>query len=317
MYKEHGIKPIIFIDSCICLRIVKVVDYGKQATNVELQKILSLKKYISEHDIEINPFFGLLELCFKGDKANEEKYWDFKNRISFFKELPLKRFVNFSYKYERDYFIFRRPSLNLHGQALHLDLAVLYSYCCLLKIRLLAKKGLTKSHAFENIKAFFNWMKDDLDMGMGAEYKLALSILGGQTKFRKMIALDSKTSDIRKILMATAWDLFNAKNASNSFRFFKLFGENVYPIFMTNDNNLFELFRGSSLTFIKDGGKHLESSFLHNSEFEYPHLDEQFIQWNNENHLEALIDRRNKPPKIMDETILPFVQILESANGVI
>lgn len=44
-----GIEPVIFLDSCVCLHIIKVVDYGRQATGVNQLCIVTLKEYLSKH----------------------------------------------------------------------------------------------------------------------------------------------------------------------------------------------------------------------------------------------------------------------------
>lgn len=314
---EQGIEPIIFLDSCICLHIIKVIDHGKLAKNVDFSRILALKEYIEKHpDIRINPFFAFLELCSQKGTFDKEKFQDFKLRIDFFEQIPLKIFKKFQYDFHRDILVVRNLS-NINENPLEAVNQILKnSYCTLLKIRSISMRGLTKNKAEGNLNELIDWMINDLYIFRGAEYKLAMNIFGGNTGFRKMIGLDSKQADIKKKLLGTSWDMFHSKFTANSFRLFEVLGRNIYPFFLTSDANLFKIFQSFSLQIVKDGGKDYVSSFIMTSDFSYPHLDESFIDINNEKLFNIFVDRRNQEYTFDEEKIDKMIADLELENGI-
>ncbi len=311
---QSGIEPIIFIDSCVCLHIIKVVDYGKKATNVDLKEILSFKNYLENNPVTLSPFFGLIELCLKDGHFDKQKFSDFKNRIDFFRQIPFKDFKKFKYNYSRDFHIFKTITENLHNPYQAIEPSLMNSYCTLLKIRSIALKGLQKQNAESNIDSLFNWMINVLDCMRAVEYKLALNIFGGNTTFRKMIALDSKSSNVKKILIGTSWDIYHSKNTTNSFRLFQILGDNILPYFVTSDSNLFGLFKKYNLALIKDGGKDLNSSFIINSEFDFPHLSNDIIDKQNKKMMDYFIERRNNNSKYDKQKMDKLIENLEREN---
>lgn len=290
---QTGVEPKIFIDSCVCLHIIKVVDYGKKATNIDFSKILSLKEYLHNKPVTISPFFGLIELCLRNGTFDKNKFLDFKYRIDFFEQIPLKELRKFKYNFDRDYLIIKDISGDLHNPYKAIEPSLMNSYCALLKIRSLAKTSLTKDTAEMNISSFLDWMVNDLDSVRAVEYKLALNIFGGNSVYRKMIGLDGKESEVKKKLIGTSWDIFHSNNTSNRFRLFQMLGKNISPYFLTSDASLFNLFRNLSLMLIKDGGDNFTSSFLLNSDFSFPHLGDDFIDRQNTKMMNILVDRRN------------------------
>lgn len=315
-FHEQGKSVVIFLDSCVCLQIIKVVDYGKQAKNIDFSKILYLKEYISKHPVDISPFFGTLELCTRENTFDERKFWDFKYRIDFFKQIPFKELRKFKYNFDRDFFIIRNIEKPLPIPHQIFDEFLQNSYCALLKIRSLALKGISRKDALPNINNFIEWMSNDLDIFLGTEYTLALYIFGGRTEFRKMIGLDYKEKSIKKNIKGTVWDIFHSKNASNNFRLNQMLQENIHSIFITDDFNLFKIFKNRSLTLIKDGDGQVNTSFLFNASFDYPHFDESFIDYQNERLLNLFIDRRNRKYKFNQDKVNNMIRELETENGI-
>lgn len=314
---QSGIEPIIFIDSCVCIHIIKVVDYGMSATNIDFSKILSLKEYLNNKPIKINPFFGLMELCLKNGSFDPSKFRDFKHRITFFELIPLKDFQKFRYDFNRDYFILKDIPLELANPYKDIEPSLMNSYCALLKMRSLAKKNLTKESAEANINLFLDWMVTDLDNVRAAEYKLALNVFGGNTIYRKMIGLDCKDSEVKKRLNGTSWDIFHSKTASSSFRLFQILGKNFSPYFLTSDGNLFNLFKNLNLRLIKDGGNNFNSSFLLNSDFAFPHLGDEFIDKQNIKMMNIFLDRRNSTYEFNKQKLDIHIRELEVENKII
>ena len=317
-FLEKGIKPVIFLDSCVCLHIIKVMDYGKKATNVDVQKIISLKKYLEQHpNININPTFAFLELCSNGFHFDLNKLNDFRDRIDFFRAIRLKRLKAMKFDFHSNFFSLS-PPIRISDKFLD-GLAPFFknTYCSLLKIRSLAKRDLSKKSAELNIMSFLDWMAEELNIIRGPEYNLAINILGGNTVYRKMIGLDSKPMDAKKKLLGTTWDIFHAKLTSNSFLLSNLLQESLYPYFLTSDANLFNIFKKNSLTLIKDGGENFTTSFLRNSDFNVSHLDESFIDKQNDKMINQFIDRRNQVYHFDEVKVDMLIANLEIENGFI
>jgi hypothetical protein len=313
---QSNIEPVIFIDSCVCLHIIKVVDYGRKANNIDFSKIISLKEYLHDKPIKLSPFFGLMELCLKDGIFDKIKFRDFKHRIDFFDQIPLKEFKKFKFNFHKDYFIIKDISFDTLNPSEALAPSLLNTYCALLKIRTLAKSNLSKDTAETNINLFLDWMINVLNSVRAAEYKIALNVFGGNSVYRKMIGLDSKGGDVKKKLLGTSWDIFHAKTTSNRFRLSQILGKSIWPYFLTSDSNLFNLFKNFSLRLIKDGGEDFTSSFLLNSDFSYPHLGIDFIDRQNKKMMNIFVERRNIINKFDKEKVDKLIIELELKNEI-
>lgn len=315
---EQDIQPVVFLDSCICLNIIKIVDYKRSAKNVDFTKIIAIKEYMENHpDVSISPFFGFIELCSRDNIFDTKKFQDFKYRTDFFFQIPLKEFKKFKYDFHRDFFISTnvfQPPKNLLSS---LQTIFKTSYCALLKIRSLALKGVSKNSAEKNIVEFINWMINDLDMARGLEYKLALNIFGGNTIFWKMIGLDSKQSYVKKIVLGTCWDFFHSRYTTRRFEVSKILQENIHPYLLTSDGNSSNILKDLSLTVIKDGGDDFRSSFILNSDFFFPHFEESFLDKQSEKMYEHFINRYNKERFFDERKVDNLIKELELENGIL
>ncbi len=311
-------EPVIFLDSCVCLHIIKVIDHKKLAKNIDFSRLLSLKEYLSNHpNIRINPIFALLELCSLSSGFDSQKLHDFKLRIDFFEQLPFKHFKNFRYDFYSDFLVIKDLSKMQVNRLEAVDQVVKNSYCTLLKIRSIAIKNLSKNKAESNINELSNWMINDLNIFRGAEYKLALNIFGGNTEFRKMIGLDSKPKDIKKKIWGSSWDMFHSKFSANGFRLSQILERNIYPFFLTSDANLFKIFQNLTLEIIKDGRDEFVSSFIMTSDSNFPHYEETFFESNSEKLLNLFVERRNNEYSFNEEKVNELILDLEIQNGIV
>ena len=316
--QKQGIEPVIFLDSCACLHAIKVVDYGRSATNVDLSKIIALKQYMENHPgAHVSPFFGLIELCSRDNALNHEKFRDFKYRLDFFRQIPLNEFRKFRYDFRRDFFIFTEmpqasPKI-LNG----IQSILKPSYCALLKIRSIAQKGVSKNNAEKNVEEFYEWMIHDLDLARGLEYKLALNIFGGNTSFWKMIGLDAKRSDIKKKVLGTCWDFFHSRYTTRRFEVSKILQQNIHPYLLTSDGNLSNILKKLSLRIVKNGGDDFRSSSILNSDFSIPHLDDSFIDRQNRKIFDHFLDRATKERCFDEAKVDRLIQDLELENGIL
>jgi hypothetical protein len=312
----NGIKPIIFMDSCVCLQIIKLVDYGKKATEIDKEKIFNLKEYVQKNSIELSPLFGIMELCSKKENLDVQKLWDFKHRIDFFLLIPLKNLKQMNYDFKRDYIKFKSDNLDLGSPYSDVKSFQLNTYSSLLKIRLIGKESLLKKDFEKNCNQLIDWMESDLKIILGIEYKLAVSIFGGNTEFRKMLGIDSNPEKAKKILLGTTWDIFHSRISTNSSMISKILGENLNPFFLTNDKNLFKLFKSLGLSMIIDGGENFGSSYVFNSGIEYPNFDEEINEKQNIKMITLLTERFKNKYIFEEEYVLNLIDKLEIENNI-
>lgn len=318
-FLKDNTEPVVFLDSCVCLDIVKIIDHKKKAQNASKEKVMNLKKYLSISKLRIKPMFGLMELCYDQDRFNERKFWDFNNRIRYYEEIPLKYFQGFKFDFNRDFFLLYTPDLKLQITFQALESFFLNTYCSLLKIRELSINGLSKAKSKNNISEFFNWMSCELGIILGIEYFLALKIFGGSTEFRKMIWLDGKQDIIKKKLIGTAWDIFHTRLSTNTFEFNKLKlleNKKIYSYFLTNDFDLFNLFAYYGLFCTIDKKNDTGTIRLFNTDLNVPHFDSKFIDEQNMIMFEALTNRFDK---IIENNLTKtklLIQALEIKNSI-
>ncbi|MEC5145784.1 hypothetical protein [Chitinophaga sp. 212800010-3] len=317
-YRQHGIQPIVFLDSCICLYIIKIVDYGRSAKNVDFAKIIALKEYVENHpDVSISPLFGFIELCSRESSFDQDKFQDFKYRMDFFLKIPLKEFKRFKYDFHRDCLILTKVPHVSKSQLNAFQSILKTTYCALLKIRSLASKGVSKNNAENNIIQFCDWMIYDLDVARALEYKLALNIFGGNTIFWKMIGLDSNQSDARKKILSTCWDFFHSRYTTRCFEISRILQDNIHPYFLTSDTNLSNILKNFSLTIQKDGGEDFRSSSILNSDSEFPHFEESFLDKQSKKIFDHFVNRYNKERFFDEIKVDLLIKELELENGIL
>lgn len=313
---SKGIKPVVFLDSCVCLDIIKTVDYKNKATQVNKSKVINFKNYISESQIHISPLFGLMELCFKAGKFDEDKFWDFKNKIDFFERIPKSHFKGFKYDYNRDYLITSRPHLQKPSPYYGLETPFLHTYASLLKIRELASGGLSKNKAEKNCYDLYNWMINELGIMLGFEYNLGINIFGGATNFRKMIGIDGDNNLTKKKLIGTAWDIIHSRFCSNNISLSNFLNEPVSAYFLTDDKNLYTLLSKFNLNLVLNHNNENGVITMFNSDNDCPHLDQAFFESLNQLMVTRLFNRINKPSKYDVEKVKVIIVDLEKRNNI-
>lgn len=317
LLKNEGINSVVFLDSCVCLNIVKVIDQKDKAPNVDQNKLVNFKNYISESQIQMSSQFGLMELCFKEGKFDEEKFWDFKDRIDFFEQMPKTDFEELKYDYNRDYSIAKYPPLQKSGPYYGLEKVFLYTYASLLKTRELALRGLSKNIAEKNCFDLINWMVDELGIILGLEYKLAMNIFGGSTNFRKMIGIDGANDLTKKKLIGTSWDILHSRFCTNNLKLSGMLNEPTNAYFMTEDYNLYKLLHKYNLSVIIEGSKDVGVTTLSNSDYDLPHFDKEFLNSQNRLMINLLAERFNKPTHTDIEKVKVIIEELEKRNNLI
>ncbi|EKT3967482.1 hypothetical protein NTJ12_002573, partial [Flavobacterium psychrophilum] len=313
---QKGVRPIIFIDSCVCLEIIKLVDYGKKATDINKEKILNLKEYIHKNNIELSPLFGIMELCSRKEIFDVQKFWDFKHRIDFFLLIPFKNLKQMNYDFKRDYIKFKDDNLSLGNPYSEIKSIQFNTYSSLLKIRLIAKESLLKKDFEKNCNILIDWMINDLKIFFGVECKLGFSIFGGNTEFRKMLGIDLNSEKVKKILLGTTWDIFHSRISTNSSMISNILGENLKPFFLTNDKNLFNLFKSLELSMIIDGGENFGSSFIFNTGIDYPNFDEKVTERLNVKMITLLSERFKNKYIFEEKYVLNLIEELEIKNNI-
>lgn len=311
-----GITPVIFLDSCVCLDIIKIIDHKNKARNVDKAKIVNFKNCISDSQIHISPLFGLMELCYKDDKFDEDKFWDFNNRINFFEKIPKVYFKEFKFNYTRDSLDIERSYLRKSSPYYGLEPTFLYTYVSLLKIRELALKELAKNIAEKNCFDLINWMVDELGIVLGLEYKLGMNIFGGSTNFWKMIGIDGKNDLIKKKLIGTAWDILHSRLCTNNLKLSEMLSEPIEAYFLTDDYNLFKLLYKSNLSVIINNSKGHNVTTLSNSDYNLRHFDQLFLEKQNRLMIKLLTERFNKPIVYDLIKVKAMIEELEQRNNI-
>ena len=311
---EQGKEPELFLDSNACIHIIKAIDYKRKAKDVDIRRLVDLKKYISDNNININPLFGIMELSYSNGNFNESKFWDFKNRIDFFKRISYKNFKNFNFNYKTDYLIFSKPKLETVPVYYGLEPFILYTYCVLLKIRQISLQGLKKNQAEKNINELLDWMNNTLDIVLGVEYKLALNIFGGLTEFRKMIWLEGKPEFVKRKIMGSVWDITHSRFITNNLFLNKDLGRNIFIYFITSDENLSKLISNYEISTIIDNNKSYTS--IHNTNIDYLHFEDAFIKKQDKRMLDLLYLRKNKKSVFNKEHVTNLIVELEKENNI-
>ncbi|TCD27156.1 hypothetical protein EZ456_11605 [Pedobacter psychrodurus] len=236
---------LFYLDANLCLDIVNYFE-NKQAhpqskTNVEI-----LILFCQQYNIEVIPKFGSMELCKETfNKLNIPKYQDFVNKITYAFDTPFSETVKlndriFNYYVE----VNDTDSMGFEG----LFPLLLMSYVSLLKIYFLCKKNNpNRGSVLKNLKLFLHWCNKHLNTSMASEIQLAIRIFGGDSRFRKMIALDKKGDQLDVIfrtLWGSAWDLLHMRMVH-----FKAINTGIDQVvyFITQDANLYELFKTCQL----------------------------------------------------------------------
>lgn len=303
---------LLVLDSSICMDIVNLVN-KKESCRADKVKIFNLIAYAQINKINHFALYALLELSYDREtlKINEEKFFDYKNKLDYAFGYPIERLKNFDYDFIKDYEDFVNPDLRPKNiiAALKAD-HMLRSYAGLLKICEISENGLGAEKAEKNIEAFIEWMIDDLGVILGFDYVLALQIFGGNTQYGRMLKLGSKDKDkVLKTLSGTAWDLFHAKMSCNRNQLSKIVDKKAYPIFVTNDTLLFELISpavifssnsGPSRLTIVDGGSYP------------PNYTREFMATLKVKMLKLAKDRFSTPPSVSSEKVLAIIKDLEN-----
>lgn len=306
--EKENMYVLLNLDSSICLDIVNFVRH-KKAARINKNKVLNLIEYVQKHDVEPTAIFALTELCYdrKTFAIQEEKFWDFKNKMDFVFKYPYKLLKKYEFDYEINYHVFKKQELQKKSIEAIIDQLNIY-YAALLKIRELAKANLGREFAEKNILNFVEWMVDDLNIVLGPEFSLALQIFGGNSDFRSMLKLDSNKEIALKAIWGSAWDLFHVRASCNSRQLSEIVGRTVYPIFITNDSNLFTLSSPSVGFYAK-----LNSTKLVITENNVypPHYTNLFMERLNIKMQEIAEDRIIKDAIIIPSKIKSIVEQLE------
>jgi hypothetical protein len=299
---------LVLLDSCVCLDIVNFVKYKKSA-QVDKSKIFNLIDYIQKNNVQTTPIFALAELCYDRRTLvlKEDKLWDIKNKIDFALRFPIKKLKQFNFDYDKNYQVYSKTkTIKKSIEPLMINLK--FYYAGLLKIREIASQGLKKEHAEKNIISFIDWMTTDLGILLGLEYCLALEVFGGNTKFLKMIKLDSTPEKAKKAMWSTSWDLFHARMSCNRSQLDKMVGKKTHPIFVTKDYDLYKLMAPH----VKHSIKFSHTKINITTENSYPnHFSNSFMEKLNEKIIKLSIDRIEQKLNKDNEKINLIIQNLE------
>lgn len=298
---SNGLTPLIVIDSNVCLEIIKFINHKKSATQIEKEKILNLIEFVQKNEaVEVFSLYSFMELSHnRGNlEINKEKFIEFKNKIDFAIQCPVKYLRQYKFDYDRDYVIFKTPNIS-YNTIESLSQHLLPTYCSLLKMRELSLIGLDKNKAEKNIGNFLDWLKTEIGLIMGLELQLAINIFGGNSNYLKMISQRKSLEDVRKKLWGTTWDFFHARFSTNKSDLSGITGKVVMPFFITNDVTLGRLIENNHLLlkYANDDGRR---GSLILTDAKTMHLSDEFIAILNR-HLIGLADRKKENAFMLDK----------------
>ncbi len=240
--KQTEYTPCLFIDANLCLHIATYYNTGK-IDDLLLTDLLILVEYFQQKNVVFNPDYGILELVRNKDAFTfqKDKFDDIIDKVNYFfwypihlHEIAFRKNLFPVEKYRGDY-----SSHNFFVQKM--GSFFLLTYVTLLKIYSISKRRPPKRETFlPNIKEFLSWCEGELNTSMLLEFALAIKIFGGYSDFKKMIAFDiaNNIDEVFKILHGTVWDLIHIKLVLR-----ELSDKKVFPIFATNDKNLYDLLK--------------------------------------------------------------------------
>ncbi|NMR35328.1 hypothetical protein HIO71_14165 [Chryseobacterium aquaticum] len=241
-FHKTGQWHLLVLDTSVCLDIVSLVKHGKNS-KAEKTKIFNLIEYSQKNDIEHFDFFALLESSYNRNtlEIQYDKFEDFQSILYFAFNIPIKKFRRLDFDFYRDFHIKVEEKLDENFMRSLVESRLNPYYAGLLKICEIAQSGLSHSKAEKNILTFLDWMENDFGFIIGPQYRLALQVFGGDSKYRGMLKLGSKKEIIIKETLKTAWDILHAQISCNNELISELVDRNVRPIFVTKDNKLFDL----------------------------------------------------------------------------
>ncbi|MEQ8686990.1 MAG: hypothetical protein RIE86_16935 [Imperialibacter sp.] len=307
---KSGEDVLLVLDSCVCLDVITLIK-NKQMAKIEKQKVFNLIEYTQKNDVYPIPLLALPELCYDRMtfSIKEEKFWDFKCKLDFAFEFPYKLLKQYKFDYETNYYIFKKPELSSKSIEPFTEQLDLF-YAALLKIRSLAKVGLSSQFAEKNILEFINWMVHELNAVLGPELSLAIQVFGGNTKFRTMIKPEGSKEKALKTLWGSAWDLLHARVSRNKSQLSQIVGRPVQPIFITKDINLHNLLAPHVDSYIKYNSVKL--SITTNNNYP-PHYSTTFMNELNVKLLDITLDRALKEMSVDRQKIKEIIRKLEEA----
>lgn len=240
---ETGEEIILVLDSSVYIEIVNLIKWKKDFKS-DKNKIFNLIEYIKKNNVDYLSQFSMLECSYDRDTliVDNEKFINDFTKLKFAFEYPLKKLKKFAFNDVLTKFESTPPTFPSDLITDVLDTRINVFYTALLKICQLAKiNGISKDKAEKNMKAFLDWMQNDLEIILANESIIALNIFGGNSKFGSMLKLGSSKEKILKATIGTAWDSFHARMSINRELISNICGKKLYPIFVTKDKMLHQL----------------------------------------------------------------------------
>ena len=129
-----------------------------------------------------------------------------------------------------------------------------------------------------------------------------------------MIGLDDGSEKAKKKIMGSVWDIFHSRYCTHNSNISKHLGENISAFFITNDRNLFSLLSKFSLTGIINPDNDSGSTSFYNTDFDYPHLDDGFLEGHIKSTFDLMYERINFEFEFDKEKVNNQLRLLEQLN---
>lgn len=113
-------------------------------------------------------------------------------------------------------------------------------YAHLLKIRLVARRGLAAAHAYDNLAEYLQWANDELKNVSGLPMQVALAVFGGESRVYPLLRLQKQNVDEIGATRGAAWDLVHVMFSQHG-SVSPVDGQRHKMIFVTSDKAIFEV----------------------------------------------------------------------------
>jgi len=143
-------------------------------------------------------------------------------------------------------------------------------YASLLKVALIATRGLSSDLAVPNVQTFLAWMSDELGCVSVLPLQTAVAIFGGDSLARRLIGVGKQDHSLRDV-RSGAWDVFYVHQLYHA-TLFMIDGVPHRPVFVTRDRASYDVFSHSWL----QGAIRFDerrSPFLVGITSDYPHYE--------------------------------------------
>lgn len=227
-----GRTPIIVLDACVCLDIVKFVNKNKFSTDFELQRVKNFLLYSISVNCDFLSSFGILELAIERPNfsIDSEKFESMGEKILFALSLDKEEIESQNFKFAS----LGKVKDELRSATIFLPM-LLASYCTLLMSHIIGKSERKRENSKRKILLLVDWLVNEFGTFMMIEFHLAKKAFFNNKELWRMLWLDGNPELTKQKLFGTAWDIMHYRLNCQYAAFNKIDGRNHHPYLVTKD----------------------------------------------------------------------------------